>query len=701
MAARGHVFDEAFGEPGTAGGQFEEPAADAVNEETGDVYVVDEENNRVQQLSSTGTFISAWGWGVSDGKAEFEVCTSACEKGIAGVGEGQFEAPGAIAVDNSTDPLDPSKGDVYVATKGEPGHQVVDKFSPAGAYLGQIKETSAGPFTLVLGVAVDPAGKLWIFEETNGAYQIAKFNHEAVNEFEEFCTPMLTGANPDGGLAVDSNDDLYVRTVSGEAKGAAVELNADCQTLNEAVDSEATTGVSREGIAVEAQSEDLYVDNVESVARFAPGGSSPIERFGEGHLVSGGCQPLIEVTCLSGVAVSSTAGLVYAVNAESDQVVVFALEGPAAPNVEAESMVKVTDDSVTLEAMINPRSLTGEADTLYHFEYGVCPGASATCVASGYPSVTSVDSLSPTFEVDDVRVSVEGLHAGTTYHFRVLAENVHSDAKPVEGVEQTLTTDGTGEFGLPDGRQWEMVSPVDRHGALIEPLNASADTTGAALVQAAAAGGAITYAATAPTESEPPGYSNFTQVLSTRTADGWSSRDLAIPHDESTNLSIGEGQELRYFSEDLSLAIVQPFGRFLACRSPEGTKQPCLSEEASEQTTFLHNIETGTYTPLVTGKEGYSNVPEPGTAFGVCSAKIIDCGPEFVGGSSDLSHVVLQSGVALTSTPIPSRAEGNTVGALSVGALYEWSAGMPAAQQLQLVSLLPPSSPGSRRITGE
>jgi hypothetical protein len=84
---------------------------------------------------------------------------------------------------------------------------------------------------------------------------------------------------------------------------------------------------------------------------------------------------------------------------------------------------------------------------------------------------------------------------------------------------------------------------------------------------------------------------------------------------------------------------------------------------------------------LVTGAAGYANVP-PGTRFdeepshpcvSIEGNSRLRCGPRFVGATPDLSHVVLGSGVALTSTPTG----GNT-------SLYEWSGG-----KLALVSLLP------------
>ena len=87
----------------------------AVNEATGDIYVADTGNHRIVRLDSAGNFISAWGWGVSDGNAASEVCTSGCQAGVPGNGAGQFTTPRYIEVDNSGGA---SEGDVYVGDEG-------------------------------------------------------------------------------------------------------------------------------------------------------------------------------------------------------------------------------------------------------------------------------------------------------------------------------------------------------------------------------------------------------------------------------------------------------------------------------------------------------------------------------------------------------------------------------------------------------
>jgi DNA-binding beta-propeller fold protein YncE len=58
LAARGHVFEKAFGSEGSGESQFKRPDGVAVNEATGQVYVVDEGANRVARFDGEGHFLS-------------------------------------------------------------------------------------------------------------------------------------------------------------------------------------------------------------------------------------------------------------------------------------------------------------------------------------------------------------------------------------------------------------------------------------------------------------------------------------------------------------------------------------------------------------------------------------------------------------------------------------------------------------------
>ena len=70
-----------FGSQGSGSGEFQTPVGVAVDQASGAVYVADSGNARVQKFSATGAFIAAWGYGVTDGTAVSQVCTTTCQAG--------------------------------------------------------------------------------------------------------------------------------------------------------------------------------------------------------------------------------------------------------------------------------------------------------------------------------------------------------------------------------------------------------------------------------------------------------------------------------------------------------------------------------------------------------------------------------------------------------------------------------------------
>jgi hypothetical protein len=305
------------------------------------------------------------------------------------------------------------------------------------------------------------------------------------------------------------------------------------------------------------------------------------------------------------------------------------------------------------------------APTSYYFEYGLSDeyGSVVPVVPAGPVGVGSGHG--------DVQVSqpVQGLSAGSTYHFRVVAvSQLESGVFEVMSADRTFTTQPAVRAGVADGRVWEQVSPGLKRGSLVAAIGEATP------IQAAADGEAFAYLAGNPTDSEPAGLSNLTELLSVRGAGGgWSTENLTLPHAEATGASVGTGQEYRLFSSDLGLSVVQPFGSFVAGLSPE----------ASEPTAYLHRDFGGSarefcaescFTPFVWA----GNVPE-GTEFGgqvQGKCKVIYCGPEFVGATPDLGFVALRSPVALASPKVK-------------GGLYLWHEGV-----LNLVSVLPAGEGG-------
>lgn len=64
MAAAEVKYEFSFGSEGTAAGQFREPASISQNTTTGDIYVADRQNNRIQKFDEVGNFLEAWGFDV-------------------------------------------------------------------------------------------------------------------------------------------------------------------------------------------------------------------------------------------------------------------------------------------------------------------------------------------------------------------------------------------------------------------------------------------------------------------------------------------------------------------------------------------------------------------------------------------------------------------------------------------------------------
>lgn len=129
--------------------------------------------------------------------------------------------------------------------------------------------------------------------------------------------------------------------------------------------------------------------------------------------------------------------------------------------------------------------------------------------------------------------------AGATYHYRVVVE---SAGGVVYGRDQTFTTQTVGgSLTLPDSRQWELVSPVNKHGGAILPIESEGG-----LIQSAADGGAMTYIADSPTELNPADNTatQYTQVFSDRAAGGgWSAQDIGPVHDTATGVQVGSPTE--------------------------------------------------------------------------------------------------------------------------------------------------------------
>ena len=102
-------------------------------------------------------------------------------------------------------------------------------------------------------------------------------------------------------------------------------------------------------------------------------------------------------------------------------------------------MIDLNLFTATLRAQINPNTL----ETTYHFEYGLedCALSACTSTPEGtIPAAHKPVAVSPQ--------EIAGLQPGTTYHYRVVAENAKGETK---GPDKTFTTPRSGlGFSLAD-----------------------------------------------------------------------------------------------------------------------------------------------------------------------------------------------------------------------------------------------------------
>ena len=174
-------FVDKWGAAGSGNGQFAVVNAVAVDA-TGNVYVADANNHRIQKFGGDGTFLMAWG--------------------TQGTGNGQFEFPRGVAIDGS--------GNVLVA---DTDNDRIQRFSPLGVYESQWGTTGTGDgqFLSPRAIAVDGTGFIYVAEDALASKRIQKFTSAGV-----FVTKWGSTGSGDGqfggprGIAADEDGFIYV-----------------------------------------------------------------------------------------------------------------------------------------------------------------------------------------------------------------------------------------------------------------------------------------------------------------------------------------------------------------------------------------------------------------------------------------------------------------------------------------------------------
>ena len=144
MNATGDILSE-WGTKGSGDGQFDiwiGAGAGIAVDTSGNIYVADGGNNRIQKFDLNGNFIVKWG--------------------TRGSGDNQFNSPGGVAVDAS--------GFVYVA---DTGNNCIKKFDSTGNFIVKWGTSGSGngQFDSPKSVAVDDSGFVYVADTRNNRIQ--------------------------------------------------------------------------------------------------------------------------------------------------------------------------------------------------------------------------------------------------------------------------------------------------------------------------------------------------------------------------------------------------------------------------------------------------------------------------------------------------------------------------------------------------
>jgi len=173
------IHSLSFGNSGEGAGNLNHPGDVAVTA-AGDVWVVDQFNDRLEKFSEEGVYLDQFG--------------------SAGSAEGQFEDPASVAID--------AKGNIWVADKN---NCRIQEFDEDGEFIRAIGSSGSGngEFANPEGIAIDGEGNLWVADTYNDRLQEFDDDGEFLQvvgshgwEADQLIEPAALDAAPNGDIWV-------------------------------------------------------------------------------------------------------------------------------------------------------------------------------------------------------------------------------------------------------------------------------------------------------------------------------------------------------------------------------------------------------------------------------------------------------------------------------------------------------------------
>jgi hypothetical protein len=468
-----------------------------------------------------------------------------------------------------------------------------------------------GPMSL----AIDSKGVLYVVvlkpDVTPDEKQVLRYN-PCVYEPEagniEYCNPPVVliaepGIRPFG-LAIDAeNDHLFANS-----RGSAVIEYTSAEEGNGAVRTIQARGI---GVAVDAARDRLYaslesgeVRRIDIFDLSSVVGTPPGDEYEKIDSIEESAVPGGDLGNLLSVAVDEASGHIFVFDTENAQLYEFdangdyvatiefdfqpelavyigADNGPTSPNkgvlyvpshktgighvfafkesqvgppeVKSPEALNISEEEAELVAQVNPKNLpttyTIHYLTTQLFEQNVkeaeAPFAGATLAGEGDLAAGNLDV--------EVSAALTGLNPGTSYRFRVFAENAEGEDEeqasfatypsfPVNPLPCPNALLRTGPSALlPDCRAYELVTPPDTNGRVLRGTgtfgnvftNRQVSPGGGALPFKVEGGSLPGFGGTGSVQGDP--------YLAKRTASGWSTTYIGPSGAEATSIIAGTG----------------------------------------------------------------------------------------------------------------------------------------------------------------
>jgi hypothetical protein len=362
-------------------------------------------------------------------------------------GAGHLAAGAGVGVDSSSDTVyvaDSASDDVVVLTPGPtppaPNTDAVSEVTATTATLNGDLEPKGSPtdyyFSYDKGASCAGEGAITTpLDPPNGP------GHPAAGNTDEKASADITGLEPNASYAVC----FVAENEYGPTYGSPVAIKTHSVAPEIAWEGESASPVTPFEATLHAQ---VNADNQESTVYFqystspavSAGGAlssaTPVPPGAPGSSIGSGFGNVAVEAATGGVLAVDTPYYYQAVATNAtgvsyghvERFVTLALEPPA---ILAESVSGVTTSGATLEAQVGP----GYQETTCEFRYGTEPSLATSTTVPCSPEHLGSGGEAPASAV------VGGLAVGTTYYYRVVAENGTPPAS--EGKVEHFTTEGT------------------------------------------------------------------------------------------------------------------------------------------------------------------------------------------------------------------------------------------------------------------